>query len=90
MYTAVAFCASPADSCAFQAAPGMGEILRWFVEERCMSPDSGGPVAAPLFVASIWLVTATLVPPLRKRPTLSNGIALALVWCTALVMQCRW
>jgi len=55
-----------------------------------MSPDSASPATAPLFVATVWLVTATFVPPLRKRPTLSNAVALALVWCTAIAMQCRW
>ena len=43
-----------------------------------------GQFASFLILAAIWLIITKLIPPLRRRPSISYGVAMALVALLAL------
>lgn len=51
-----------------------------------LTGEGAGLLIAFLLLAGVWLVIAMIIAPLRRRPRLSYGVAIALVLLAALLM----
>jgi hypothetical protein len=51
-----------------------------------LTGESVGLLVAFLLLAGVWILVTMIIAPLRRRPKLSHGVAIALVLLFALLM----